>query len=100
MVVGIIPACAGETPHTTAAQARPADHPRLRGGNSPPMSLPPTIRGSSPLARGKRRLDEGLGDADRIIPACAGETTPPRNFAVMERDHPRLRGGNLRGSLG
>ena len=48
--------------------------------------------GSSPLARGALRLVGVDGRLVGIIPACAGSTLAPAHGAVVEWDHPRLRG--------
>ena len=73
-VLGIIPACAGETRRVNVPAQVNKDHPRLRGGNV-----------------GTKR---GFHVPERIIPACAGETIHRRARMLTGRDHPRLRGGN------
>ena len=50
------------------------------------------ITGSSPLARGLRRLRRYEGVEDRIIPARAGFTTCRSGCAQHHSDHPRSRG--------
>ena len=88
----IIPARAGFTP--TGAQRSPAstDHPRSRGVYTTVHSLDYLPVGSSPLARGLRRLPRRRAAPAGIIPARAGFTRrrcwPPR----PRRDHPRSRG--------
>ena len=75
--VRIIPACAGETQQPAAAPPPRRDHPRLRGGNGSEGTTRTVSSGSSPLARGKLPHPGPAGAHDRIIPACAGETTCP-----------------------
>ena len=95
----IIPARAGftrspETPPT----ARP-DHPRSRGVYNVRMNGSCVQSGSSPLARGLRRLRLLRADAGRIIPARAGFTRLFRGDAGQHRDHPRSRGVYVGGGL-
>ena len=90
----LIPAHAGKTsPRRWGGRRSPA-HPRSRGENA---GLPVTCsrwRGSSPLTRGKRP-DGGVGvPAERLIPAHAGKTAPPRPRPSSPGAHPRSRGEN------
>ena len=48
--------------------------------------------GSSPLARGLRRIVLPRNESHRIIPARAGFTTVPSGPIAAEPDHPRSRG--------
>ena len=60
-VVGIIPACAG---NTSCRRTRPAcrqDHPRLRGEHVIPSAVSQSDTGSSPLARGTRQETAIMG---------------------------------------
>ena len=50
------------------------------------------LQGSSPLARGILKRSPCFKFLDRIIPACAGNTTPHVRRAHWHQDHPRLRG--------
>ena len=72
----IIPACAGSTGSSIHTRHKEGDHPRMRGEH-------PTVRGetmfyagSSPHARGARPARGLFRKEARIIPACAGSTTP------------------------
>ena len=87
----IIPARAGFT--VTLAPQGPwaPDHPRSRGVYVSAFPPATAFRGSSPLARGLRRVPPGLLDESRIIPARAGFTTTTTT-RVTRRDHPRSRG--------
>ena len=66
----------------------------MRGGNRTCRSRSRWVMGSSPLARGKPPDEPPGGEGRRIIPACAGETSPSGRLEAPRRDHPRLRGGN------
>ena len=60
-----------------------------------------TMRGSSPLTRGKRHSLVRLGGGSRLIPAHAGKTSCERSPRSQPRAHPRSRGENLKcGCLG
>ena len=54
--LGIIPACAGSTAHQRARNPRRQDHPRLRGEHTGFRAANSMRVGSSPLARGARKL--------------------------------------------
>ena len=88
----IIPARAGFTA-TWTPSARPSpDHPRSRGVYSPTTAFPEMVAGSSPLARGLRRLEAEVLAGDGIIPARAGFTRESSRPCPGRRDHPRSRG--------
>ena len=90
----LIPAHAGKTPpHSVRTGARPA-HPRSRGENP---SISPSASfwtGSSPLTRGKRRIDALMIDKQGLIPAHAGKTTRCAFCSLVVAAHPRSRGEN------
>ncbi len=68
------------------------DHPRLRGEYDAMKNYPGQHCGSPPLARGIRRPHKTRKGANRITPACAGNTAPLQVLQLESRDHPRLRG--------
>ena len=71
---GLIPAHAGKTrPGTPRVPNQPA-HPRSRGENDAPDSVPGRPEGSSPLTRGKHPSEEAPTHDPRLIPAHAGKT--------------------------
>ena len=72
--VGIIPARAGFTETTLYMPVWLEDHPRSRGVYWGCWGWLVLVWGSSPLARGLRRVNLGLERLDRIIPARAGFT--------------------------
>ena len=58
------------------------------------MSSTFTAAGSSPLTRGKRRIDNRIRRSLRLIPAHAGKTPKAGNPAALSAAHPRSRGEN------
>ena len=90
-----IPACAGNTGHSSASASSPAVHPRVRGEHFGACEIVSAPAGSSPRARGT------LSDAGtktgvlRFIPACAGNTPGGRLPNPLKPVHPRVRGEHL-----
>ena len=72
----------------------PRVHPRVRGGDAAARSASNNRRGSSPRARGRRRLLLCGGQLHGFIPACAGETTTATSTGPPTKVHPRVRGGD------
>ena len=91
---GTIPARAGETVDLACTGSRWRDHPRSRGGNLLAGLGLDLGAGPSPLARGKRRCRRAASACDGTIPARAGETLTGFLGLLLQRDHPRSRGGN------
>ena len=71
---GIIPACAGNTLQPLGLCGVNGDHPRMRGEHQLRGTLLGFLLGSSPHARGTRKIDELRAVILGIIPACAGNT--------------------------
>src|SRR5699024_9791996 len=71
-----IPACAVLSITTTDTAWQTAIHPRVRGALYPHHSHRMADRGPSPRARGSHDIREGVGRANRSIPACAGLSAP------------------------
>ena len=75
VLVGIIPACAGNTNSSRHRASRTRDHPRVCGEHPDSCGFVARYAGSSPRVRGtpefviRGRYELG------IIPACAGNTT-------------------------
>ena len=78
------------TPCTTTPSGR--DHPRMRGDHVCCTAHAKLTKGSSPHARGPRRVAVGGGAAAGIIPACAGTTSLPKSGSSSRWGHPRMRG--------
>ena len=77
-IVGIIPACAGNTRLALGYVAGTGDHPRMRGEHPSFRKENSTRKGSSPHARGTRRLRLHEIVMRGIIPACAGSSPHAR----------------------
>ena len=72
-----------------------AAHPRSRGENCRASWSTSSLRGSSPLTRGKRDRRETEGQAQRLIPAHAGKTSSSLGPVRPAWAHPRSRGENV-----
>ena len=90
--VGIIPARAGFTWRPITPPGYPGDHPRSRGVYATHPGHPRPGMGSSPLARGLRRIAALVVVMVGIIPARAGFTAFRFVRTFVRRDHPRSRG--------
>ena len=88
----IIPACAGNTPHTRRPCPRTGDHPRMCGEHEPQRGFFARAPGSSPHVRGTPRTGRACRCSAGIIPACAGNTTHHARPTRRHRDHPRMCG--------
>ena len=89
-----IPACAGETAVIGYPIMMSAVYPRVCGGNAGRMSARVSMCGLSPRVRGKRERAGDEFDAERSIPACAGETPDQGRRASIWEVYPRVCGGN------
>ena len=94
-----IPACAGKTIAKRRLGAGFGEHPRVRGENEFLGRPRKRWQGTSPRARGKplNILAPMFGPGN--IPACAGKTIFPLVGRGLSREHPRVRGENVRGSV-
>ena len=92
VLLGIIPACAGNT--NRLAVRRPAwrDHPRVCGEHALLMILSTGSAGSSPRVRGTRTHETYSRWEVGIIPACAGNTWTEGLRPGDAGDHPRVCG--------
>ena len=88
----IIPARAGFTCPKGRRTSTGPDHPRSRGVYGRRHDPAVAAGGSSPLARGLRRVVGHEAHHRRIIPARAGFTRPARTGTHTSSDHPRSRG--------
>ena len=89
---GIIPACAGNTARSVMRTRCRRNHPRMRGEHQQKPYAAIGSQGSSPHARGTRHDQRRDHHRRRIIPACAGNTSPGSWCSCSSRDHPRMRG--------
>ena len=95
LVVGIIPACAGNTRIIAARCPVSRDHPRVCGEHANTRASPKTLTGSSPRVRGTLESVSCEGEHRGIIPACAGNTAILKSCRFGIRDHPRVCGEHL-----
>ena len=95
---GTIPTCVGKTCPRSPERTESADHPHVRGENTPPANRTVHYFGPSPRAWGKR-IDAGNQvENQRTIPTCVGKTHPPAAACSTPGDHPHVRGENVSGS--
>ncbi len=92
MVLGLIPAGAGNTPAVVKFALAGRAHPRRRGEHSPASSARPWCLGSSPQARGTRLHRLHPPRRNRLIPAGAGNTLVAVGLWLARTAHPRRRG--------
>ena len=92
LLIGIIPACAGNTDSLGGKRSYARDHPRMRGEHYDNNVSTANQQGSSPHARGTRLHDRPRCLTPGIIPACAGNTSYVVDTTDYARDHPRMRG--------
>ena len=90
------PACAGTTPPPTCPQARTTEHPRVRGDDTTESNPYAIHIGTPPRARGRRRCARRCGTWRGNTPACAGTTPSGSQTAPGRREHPRVRGDDVR----
>ena len=98
VLVGSIPACAGEPGRGPGQRRRCGVYPRVCGGTGSMPLTPAGVRGLSPRVRGNRGVCRQPRIQSGSIPACAGE---PGGFAggrVRHRVYPRVCGGTRTGS--
>ena len=90
--VGLIPASAGNSSQQSRQNAKHWAHPRERGELGD-MNAPAGVPvGSSPRARGTLAYAGRANQADRLIPASAGNSRSFRALSSCLRAHPRERG--------
>ena len=95
-VIGIIPACAGNTWWWCGWWCCGGDHPRMRGEHHAVVVFNFGVSGSSPHARGTPLSAVHYRSHAGIIPACAGNTIRQHHKSLIHGDHPRMRGEHLR----
>ena len=91
-LLGIIPACAGNTWIRTSPHGTIGDHPRVCGEHLNLYWNPNKIKGSSPRVRGTHSLQAVPALGAGIIPACAGNTRRVSLARTSIWDHPRVCG--------
>ena len=96
---GITPACAGKTYRSAASDTACGDHPRLRGKDRTRAGDATALIGSPPLARERHIVTSIISSPPGITPACAGKTLCARTYGKRRRDHPRLRGKDIKDGI-
>ena len=91
-LLGIIPACAGNTIRQPPTKQSKRDHPRMCGEHSALKDTNSENRGSSPHVRGTHLVLRELVHGAGIIPACAGNTLTCSCSSRRLWDHPRMCG--------
>ena len=87
-----IPACAGNSPPPARSTRARTVHPRVCGELGSPRKITFAPHGSSPRVRGTPCAPGMLLNVWRFIPACAGNSTPPRRKRRWPAVHPRVCG--------
>ena len=91
----LIPACAGKTVPQRSRRNVNGAHPRVCGENRIAAGRVLAILGSSPRVRGKQSDACASRFWQRLIPACAGKTTPRESRSKPRSAHPRVCGENV-----
>ncbi|GKV81257.1 hypothetical protein PEC106664_20310 [Pectobacterium carotovorum subsp. carotovorum] len=91
-----IPAGAGNTRKLNAGDTSEAVYPRWRGEHNMDVTIDHPDDGLSPLARGTHVLLVKQNNADRFIPAGAGNTISLLTLNSSSSVYPRWRGEHLR----
>ena len=92
LVLGIIPAYAGNTLMLTRCRPCSKDHPRVCGEHKYTFAREGLTMGSSPRMRGTHPSQHRPVRQSGIIPAYAGNTSRKLTRYSMFRDHPRVCG--------
>ena len=91
-----IPACAGNSSGDIVTALFFAVHPRVCGEQPEDEVARDCAAGSSPRVRGTGILDVYQQEAQRFIPACAGNRAARRERAEARSVHPRVCGEQSR----
>ena len=92
VVLGIIPACAGNSLQLPGLPEDRWDHPRVCGEQGQSRDEVHSFLGSSPRVRGTAHNVWDFNAMTRIIPACAGNSRLRVAEMRGDRDHPRVCG--------
>ena len=98
-VLRIIPACAGNTGRNRDSCGKSRDHPRVCGEHDRINNNGNYEPGSSPRVRGTQLTKEEIYEILRIIPACAGNTRGAGKILQKQKDHPRVCGEHILGTI-
>ena len=100
LLLGPIPAGAGEPAMHYAHLAARMAYPRRRGGTEMAPDDQEKNKGLSPQARGNQTEASPAPGWPGPIPAGAGEPTPSPRLKTGNRAYPRRRGGTMQRSMG
>ena len=89
VVVGLIPAGAGQTSQRCSGPVSSRAHPRGCGADRLHIRFLHVNEGSSPRVRGRRERQAAAGAAFGLIPAGAGQTSTTRTAPTKSWAHPR-----------
>ena len=92
----ITPACAGNRLSQEISNPNSKDHPRVCGEQVSCWGKLNRYRGSPPRVRGTVEPPRTLPRSGRITPACAGNSYFRPYGLLLEEDHPRVCGEQLR----
>ena len=93
IIIGSIPACAGEPFVRWARVANDRVYPRVCGGTASGRRRHHRLKGLSPRVRGNLYHAGQAGAIRGSIPACAGEPAAARSPLVAPAVYPRVCGG-------
>ena len=91
-LVGITPAHAGKSLHSSHLHSSPRDHPRTCGEKSGEPLYIFRHLGSPPHMRGKEERVRKEVQKEGITPAHAGKRILPTSICKGQKDHPRMCG--------
>ena len=94
--IGNTPACAGKTMSPMQSGVDNREHPRVRGEDRCSIDLNAVPAGTPPRARGRRTRHAPHEPPPGNTPACAGKTIPMAPPEQCDREHPRVRGEDVR----
>ncbi len=93
LLIGSIPACAGEPHPYCVAMRHETVYPRVCGGTQQPGQRPLIVKGLSPRVRGNLANSSIQIHTGRSIPACAGEPAGSPCKPGRAEVYPRVCGG-------
>ena len=91
-----IPTCVGTTSAFFVPFFSKTDHPHVRGDNYHTQAKHMLPHGPSPRAWGQRKTPPSCYVAPRTIPTCVGTTKSSSLRKRASKDHPHVRGDNIR----
>ena len=93
---GITPAYAGSRARLFWLSTTTRDHPRIRGEQNGGVGYSQSAAGSPPHTRGAEVSQQRKQRKHRITPAYAGSSIQSALSRHLDRDHPRIRGEQMK----